>query len=271
MNRRVPAESRDEDSVGELSGEDWFIADLHLTDQADPLSEHFLRWLPRVPTEARLWILGDLFEYWLGKVHLESEGFAPVLDALQARSEAGGFTAVVPGNRDFLLGAAFTQRTGVSLVPDGIRLQRGGQGWLLLHGDELCTRDRGYQRLRRVLRARPVQALLRRLPAGRQHAVARRLRRASQRAVPQKAPERVAMQADEAEARLEANGAQRLLCGHAHQFVERSLGHEGRWWVLDAFGAGSHDVLRLGPGDLLRWEGSREALGGDPDQGAWPL
>lgn len=261
MKRAVPDGPTLIEVPGQPPPEDWLIADLHLTDEGDALAQHFVAWLGEVPLSAQLWILGDLFEYWLGKVHLASPGFTPILDALQKRTGAGGFTAVIPGNRDFLLGAAFRERTGVAIYPEGVRLQRGAVKWLLLHGDELCTRDRGYQRLRRVLRAGWVQATLRRLPAGRQHALARRLRRASKRAVPQKRPDIVAMQPEEALARLRTQGAERLVCGHAHGFREHEWEGGLRWWVLDAFGAGAHDLLRVAADGKLLWQASRAGAG----------
>ncbi|HRV81483.1 MAG TPA: UDP-2,3-diacylglucosamine diphosphatase [Planctomycetota bacterium] len=230
-----------------------FIADLHLTDLDGKQVREFVEWLAGVELASDLWILGDLFEYWLGPAHLESPGFAPVIAALAKRSRGGGFTAVVPGNRDFLLDAAFEQATGVQLFAGGAGLSTEAGDWLLLHGDELCTRDRGYQRLRKVLRSRFTRWLARTMPGWCKRALAERLRRASRSAVPRKDPSKIAMQADAAREALQHAGATTLLCGHAHGFQHRELDPGLDWWVLDAFGHGQHDVLRMAADGGLVW------------------
>ena len=227
----------------------WVIADLHLTDDGqDGGVPNFLAWLRTVPPGEDLWILGDLFEYWLGPAHLSSPGFAPVLEALRALDAQGSHVRVVPGNRDFLLDAAFEEATGVELFAEGVLLAWEGAHWLFLHGDELCTGDRSYQRMRRVLRSRPTRALFGALPQTLKRSLARRLRRASKSAVPKKDPAKIAMRPEAALECLEREEAQVLVCGHAHGFQDRELQGRLQWYVLDAFGAGSRDVLRLAPG-----------------------
>ncbi|MEZ6004179.1 MAG: UDP-2,3-diacylglucosamine diphosphatase [Planctomycetota bacterium] len=243
------------DPVGVLPAR--VIADLHLRDgalgaggPADPGA--FATWLAGLPAGQGLLILGDLFEYWTGTPDLACEGYRPVLDALAARTAGGDFVGIVPGNRDFLLGSDFVRRTGVRLFPAGLVLAAGGRRWLMLHGDELCTRDTGYQRLRTVLRSRMLRGGLALLPGAARRAIARRLRRASKESVPRKDPAELAMQPDAAAGHLETSGCDVLLVGHAHRYRREGLPGNRDWIVLDAFGEGAHDRLELlaGPMEL---------------------
>ena len=187
----------------------------------------------------------------------KAQGFSRFSMAWRSRTSQGGWSGVIPGNRDFLLGPAFTDRTGVQVLAPGVRMQRGENRWLLLHGDELCTQDVGYQRLRRVLRSPWTQGVVRRLPRRVQHALARRIRRASKRAVPQKAQDTVAMQPQAARQQIAAEKAQVLVCGHAHRYQEDALEGGAKWLVLNAFGAGDRDVLVIGERGDWSWEHSR--------------
>ncbi|MCA9002570.1 MAG: UDP-2,3-diacylglucosamine diphosphatase, partial [Planctomycetes bacterium] len=201
-----------------LQGNVHVICDLHLKGASDPQFKHLQTWLEGIPTSHGLWILGDLFEYWLGGASMLDPEHAPVLELLLQRTQNGGAIGLIPGNRDFLVDDEFAIKTGVSIHPEGVSLDGPGGGWLLLHGDELCTLDKGYQRLRRVLRSRPVRFLVRHQPAFLSRALARRLRRASKKSVPSKDPAQMEMQPDEARSRARAAKAQTLLCGHAHRY-----------------------------------------------------
>lgn len=222
------------------------IADLHLDagPSAQPPHE-FLAFLERARSAARLVILGDLFDAWVGPAHAELAGARRVLDALAALTDSGTALDVVHGNRDFLLEATFEQRTGARVHPAGFVGRCAGVRTLLVHGDELCTLDHGYQRLKSVLRSGPVRWLAPRLPRPLSLAAARRLRSASVRAVAEKPPESKRQQRAEASALGEAARARHLVVGHAHEFRDEDDGAL-RWLVLDAFG-GPRDLVRFGP------------------------
>ena len=236
----------------ELSAGTLVIADLHLDLETGAGVDAFVAWLEGAAGAPRLLILGDLFEYWFGMAQARSAGGEVVLGALARLTAAGTVVDVLHGNRDFLLGARFEAATGCRVHPDGLLgIREAGDPILFLHGDELCTLDRGYQRLRRVVRSRPVRWLGPRLPGWIGRAAARRLRRASRDAVARKPPAEAALQPDEARKRAVAAGAGTVVCGHAHVFRDEVLGPEGpRWLVLGAFG-GPRDVLRLGEAGAL--------------------
>ena len=221
------------------------ICDLHLDVGAAGGGLAFAAWLDALRGAPLLVVLGDLFDVWVGPAQATLPGAAPVLGALKRLTERGTRVRVVPGNRDFLLGERFERESGAELAPHGLVLAAPGAPGarvLLVHGDELCTLDTGYQRLRGVVRSRPVAWLAPRVPLPLALRLARRLRRASTRAVAQKPVERKSMQPGAADALARASGADVLVCGHAHAYAERALDGGARWIVLDAFG---------GPRDLL--------------------
>ncbi len=234
------------------------IADLHLDLGREDPGPGFAAWLDALDAP-RLIVLGDLFDYWIGPAQERLPGGARVLDALARLGARGIGLDLVPGNRDFLLGARFEQRTGARVWPAGlVGLLPGAAGveprLALVHGDELCTLDRGYLRLRAVLRSRPLQWTAPRLPAALGLAVARRLRRASVQAVSRKPAAEKAQQPAAVRELARAARAAALLCGHAHSFRDEDL--EGvRWVVLDAWG-GRRDLARVTDDGGLAFESS---------------
>ncbi|GAB6195099.1 UDP-2,3-diacylglucosamine diphosphatase [Lysobacter xanthus] len=125
-----------------------FISDLHLDATRPEVTDLFLRFLAE---EARgveaLYILGDLFEAWVGDDD-PSEVGAAVADGLRAVSDAGTPVSFIRGNRDFLLGDGYARRAGIRVLQDPSVLMLGGRPALLLHGDLLCTADSGYMAFR---------------------------------------------------------------------------------------------------------------------------
>ncbi len=125
-----------------------FISDLHLDPERPAITELFGRFIDE---EARgadaLYILGDLFEAWVGDDDPSDAG-AFVADKLRELSEAGVPVYFVRGNRDFLLGEAYAARAGATILPDPAVVMLYGTPTLVLHGDLLCTDDTAYQQFR---------------------------------------------------------------------------------------------------------------------------
>src|SRR6185295_13006740 len=97
---------------------------------------------------AALYVLGDLFDAWIGDDQLREAFAARIAGTLRAVSASGVPVAVMRGNRDLLLGEGFTKAAGASLLPEQLVVDLHGTPTLLLHGDELCTDDHAYQRFR---------------------------------------------------------------------------------------------------------------------------
>jgi UDP-2,3-diacylglucosamine hydrolase len=226
-----------------------FVADLHLDLASEGGSAHFIDWIGARNELADLVILGDLFDVWVGPAQSELPEAARVLDAMRALHERGTRILVVPGNRDFLLDAWFERRTGARVEREGFvgrwKTREGREHrCLAIHGDLLCTRDHAYQRLRRVLRSRPLLWVAPRLPMAVGAGIARRLRRASVQAVQAKLPDEKSMQEPAVRAAAEGARADGVICGHAHSAKDVRLENGVRWIVLDAFG-GERDAARL--------------------------
>jgi UDP-2,3-diacylglucosamine hydrolase len=131
-----------------------FISDLHLCAERPAITHLFTRFTEEVASgAAAVYILGDLFEYWLGDDQLDHDplarNVAKQLATLAARETRIFF---MHGNRDFLLSERFATESRVTLLPDPTTIDVDGQPVLLMHGDTLCTDDRAYQEFRRMVR-----------------------------------------------------------------------------------------------------------------------
>jgi UDP-2,3-diacylglucosamine hydrolase len=240
------------------------IADLHLdVGPSGGAHEEFVEFTRSIAGVPRLIVLGDLFDAWIGPAQMELPSAQRVVSALIALTASGTAVDVVHGNRDFLLERRFAALTGASVFPDGLIGAIGGERILWIHGDELCTRDAGYQRLKRVLRSPTVQWLAPRLPRPVALGLARRLRKASVQALAAKPDAHKEQQPDVAATLAAREGCATVVVGHAHRHRDEILravapgNPQGvRWIVLDAFG-GERDLLEVGPGGRITLRRSR--------------
>ena len=193
-----------------------FVSDCHLSAERAHAIERFIGFLQgRARDAERLFILGDLFDYWIGDDAAARE-FDAVVEALAALSES---TPVhfIAGNRDFLIGERFARRSGCRLLPQAHVVKAQGGATLLMHGDLLCTGDTAYQRYRRVIRHPLTLAAIRRLRPGWRRRLAALLRRRSRDAIRRK-PAAI-MDVDEATvaAYMRRYAVRRLIHGHTHR------------------------------------------------------
>jgi len=130
------------------------VSDLHLTARRPDTTQLFERFLAGPARAARaLYILGDLFDYWLGDDSLAEPFNRRICHALCAFVESGCTGYFMAGNRDFLVGEQFATATGLHLLAEPTVCQIGGVATLLLHGDTLCTDDADYQGFRATVRS----------------------------------------------------------------------------------------------------------------------
>ncbi len=156
-----------------------FISDLHLDGSRPDITSQFLEFLSgEAATAQQLYILGDLFEAWIGDDDPDPDKVR-VRAALRALTHSGVACFLMHGNRDFLIGKRFESDTGVRLIDDGTIVTLYGRRVLLMHGDTLCTDDHAYQRLRRIVRNPFVQWLLRRLSLAQRQRLAVKMRAGS--------------------------------------------------------------------------------------------
>lgn len=140
------------------------LSDLHLPPQPSALRDSFIAFLDGPARNASVvYILGDLFEYWIGD-DVGLDVYSAEIGKLRALTSSGVAVRIQHGNRDFLLGAAFERASGARLLPDPSVVDIDGQRWLLTHGDAYCTDDVAYQKWRRFSRNPLAQTIFMRLP-----------------------------------------------------------------------------------------------------------
>jgi len=225
-----------------------FISDLHLTTSTPRTFEAFADYLRRTPADA-VWILGDLFEVWVGD-DTRLEGFEARVTAALAEASSHHWIGFMAGNRDFLLGDAMLRDCGMHAVADPTLLCAFGKRTLLVHGDALCLGDESYQAFRRVVRDPKVQAefLSRALPERR--SIAQTMREESERGKGTPPPGATAdLDRRATVALMEAAGAATLIHGHTHRPRSAALApgrmrHVLSDWDLDDPAAARAEVLR---------------------------
>src|SRR5512134_2756950 len=126
-----------------------FLSDLHLSPERQDEAAAFRAFCAGPARDAAaVYILGDLFDWWIGDDQLRDRFFGDIGDAIRSVTAAGVPVYVAHGNRDFLLGERFARATGVALLPDRQLVDIEGTPVLVSHGDELCTGDLDYQNYR---------------------------------------------------------------------------------------------------------------------------
>jgi UDP-2,3-diacylglucosamine hydrolase len=204
-----------------------FISDLHLDGSRPDISAQFLQFLNTGARQAdALYILGDLFEVWIGDDDNDAEKVR-VQAALRNFTASGIPCYVMHGNRDFLLGKRFCANTGCTLLPDPSVIELYGRRVLLMHGDSLCTDDRHYQRARRILRNPIIKGIFRRLSLSQRQRHGANIRAKSQAHINNllSASMTQIMDVNDAAVRqtLTLHGVDLLIHGHTHRPAVHSL------------------------------------------------
>jgi UDP-2,3-diacylglucosamine hydrolase len=205
-----------------------FVSDLHLDAARPEITRRFLELLAGEARQAEaLYILGDLFEAWVGDDDPGEPG-ASVCAALAALTDAGVPVFLMRGNRDFLYGPGIAERTGATLLPDPCVVALFDEPVLLMHGDLLCTDDDAYQAFRRQVRDPAWQAAFLAKPLDARRAFAAQARAASH-AHQQGMAEAIGDVAPAAVAETMARyGVRKLIHGHTHRPRAHLLTVNGR-------------------------------------------
>ena len=214
-----------------------FVSDIHLDTSRASIIDLFNAFLTRRATQAdALYILGDLFEYWVGD-DAHNDEYASTLNALKQLTDQKVPVYFLHGNRDFLIAERFARLTGVSLLQEETVITPYQQRILLMHGDTLCTDDVAYQNFRKKTHNRFLQKVVLSLPIFARQVIAGRLRATSRQAIGQKPPEIMDVNQSAVDAAVQRNNAATLIHGHTH----RSAIHN--------FTIGSSDYTRVVLGD----------------------
>ncbi|HKE47754.1 MAG TPA: UDP-2,3-diacylglucosamine diphosphatase [Rhodanobacteraceae bacterium] len=225
-----------------------FISDLHLDASRPHITRLFVEFVEREASKATaLYILGDLFEAWIGDDAPGDVGDA-VADALAALHAQGVPTFFIHGNRDFLLGDAFARRARMTLLPDPAVVRIEGRDVLLMHGDVLCTDDAPYQAFRAETHAPRWQRAFLSRPVEERARFAEQARAESKRYTRSVADAITDVNGGAVLRAFERHATQRMIHGHTHRpCVHRLGGAEPtleRIVLGDWYEQGS--VLRLG-------------------------
>ena len=206
----------------------YFIADLHLAQNRPDITACFLSFLENDATNAEaLYILGDLFEYWIGDDD-DSPFVDEIAKGINTLSRAGTQVYFIHGNRDFLLGKRFAEKAGMTLLPEVDIIDIYGQKAVIMHGDTLCTRDLAYQKFRRKSRSWWWQSIVKSLPLFIRRKMAEDYRRKSANATAMKSQDIMDVTEDEVSKCLINNQCNLLIHGHTHRPNIHKLEVNGR-------------------------------------------
>ena len=220
-----------------MNDEYLFISDCHLDPKRPQVAAALLRFLQeRAANASHLYILGDLFEVWLGDDDPALE-HQPVVDALQ-RLAAEIPVYFMAGNRDFLLGRDFADRIGIGLLEEPHFLQLGERRILLIHGDTLCTDDHDYQRFRDMVRSAAWQSEFLAQPLAERQRIAAGLRSDSASAMAQKSAAIMDVNQQAVRDCFDQNRVDTIIHGHTHRPAVHRYGPELQRLVLGDWNPG---------------------------------
>ena len=195
----------------------YFIADLHLAQNRPDITACFLSFLEKdAPNAETLYILGDLFEYWIGDDD-KNPFVVEVALALKTLSMLGTRIYYIHGNRDFLLGKSYAKACGMTLLPEVDVIDLYGKPVVIMHGDTLCTRDIAYQAFRKKSRSWWWQTMIKNLPLFVRKNIAENYRLKSASATAMKSQEIMDVTETEVIDKLELHHCQLLIHGHTHR------------------------------------------------------
>ncbi len=192
------------------------IADLHLVSGEMDKTNLFVKFCQEQAAQVdQLFILGDLFNTWLGD-DLSLNDYSVIISELKTLS-ATTQIFVMTGNRDFLLGDEFAKQTGITLIDSPYLLESDAEQYVLTHGDELCTDDKGYQQLKSILQHLITKFIFLRLPKKMRLRLAGQLRKKSVKAQQYKTREIMDVNPGAVMALMKKYPDANLIHGHTHR------------------------------------------------------
>ena len=225
-----------------------FISDLHIDASRPAITQQFLGFLEDAAAHAdALYILGDLFESWIGDDAPDPAQGAAIA-GIHALTSHGVPCFVMHGNRDFLLAEAFCRASGASLLPDPLIITLYAEPVLVMHGDALCTDDKAYQQLRATVRDAEWQRRFLRLSVGSRRALAGAARTGSQAHTAAIDYAITDVNAQSVATALRNAGTSTLLHGHTHRPAIHALEVDGRPCTRIVLGDWYDQ------GSVLRWD-----------------
>ena len=238
-----------------------FISDLHLQPALPETTRVFLDFLQTQGKQSeRLYILGDLFEYWAGDDDMDSEYLKTVIGAIRALADSGTDIFWICGNRDFLTGNRFLEATGAKALPEPAVIDLAGKKIALAHGDAQCTDDQAYMQFRTMVRNPLWQKQFLGMPLAQRKALIAGMREDSQKGNREKSAKMMDVNAAAVDELFAQTGATVLIHGHTHHpgdhIHPRKDGECTRLvlsdWNLDAAPKRGDWIVLTPEGELIR-------------------
>ncbi len=231
-----------------------FIADLHLQEDAPVLTGAFLSLLEQAQSFERLYILGDLFESWVGDDD-DSPWLIPIKSALKHYADQGGQLYLQQGNRDFLMGPDFALSVSAQRLPEEyVVVLPAGNTALLMHGDSLCIDDVDYQNFRLKVRDPAWQTGILSQPLDQRRLLAQMLRMQSQQANALKSNDIMDVNAGAVDQVMQKHQVHTLIHGHTHRPMTHQEAQGQRWVLGDWRDEGTHVLVASTQGlELKTW------------------
>jgi UDP-2,3-diacylglucosamine hydrolase len=252
----------DTDALAQPEAVALFVSDLHLQESMPRTTQAFFDFLDgQAMWASQLYLLGDLFEYWAGDDDLATPFNQQIVDAIRAVSDHGVTVFWMPGNRDFLAGAAFAKATGARFLPDPFVATIVGQRLVLAHGDAQCTDDTSYMAFRAQVRQQNWRDAFLALPLAQRKSIIDGMRKNSRAAQADKPPEIMDVNAAAIESLFENTGASLMVHGHTHRPARHEYSQGGSIRVRQVLPDWDCDVTpRRGGWLSIRADGSIERV-----------
>jgi UDP-2,3-diacylglucosamine hydrolase len=206
-----------------------FVSDIHLDQKRPHIIAAFCRFLHEVKQTSNtdaFYILGDLFEYWIGDDD-PAIGLEKVIQCIREVSESGIPVYFIHGNRDFLIGKRFAKQTQCKILQEETVIDLYGKPTLIMHGDTLCTDDIAYQKYRAKARNPFIQKPLLMLSVKQRLKIAERLRNKSKSATQEKTEEIMDVNQHTVEQLMQKHYVHQLIHGHTHRPAEHEFSING--------------------------------------------
>ena len=205
----------------------YFISDLHLERIESSITNIFTEFLDDINENDSLYILGDLFESWIGDDNV-TELSQYISDQLLSLSGRNISVAIMHGNRDFLIGEDFCKASSIELINDPRIIEIDTKKVMLTHGDELCTDDKEYQAFRSVVRNPLWQKDFLNFPISKREKIAGEAKDASKDSKENKAMEIMDVNTDAVLKAFNDHPVEIMIHGHTHRPNIHKISNEDR-------------------------------------------
>lgn len=208
----------------------YFISDLHLHESRPHITNLFSSFIENLKKDNKkteLYILGDLFESWIGDDYVNELHNETKL-VLKSLTKIGIQVFFLYGNRDFLIGDQFLSETGVELLADPFLLKNNNEKILLTHGDQMCIDDREYQTFRSIVRNPHWQKDFLGFPVSKRLKIAGETKDASKRSKREKSMEIMDVNEDEVTKLFAKYRVNTIIHGHTHRPMKHETELDGK-------------------------------------------